>query len=269
MPFCNTTVSVINLGDAFKIPELESTALAPYEFNRTRDAYHLPLASGEVWLFQYGVVVFWAVADDEQQLLIKRVLPHVELEAKKPSREVFQFSLDADHLSIRADLISLPGDSHLTRLAVSHALAQSTQLIVFETMAQDNISATAHIPATLAEKGKIPLRRKELAKIRGQLFATKSDIILHYGLLDTPEFFWEYPELEATYMLVARYLDIKSRVDVLSQKLGTIHELLEMLADEQNHQHSSFLEWIIIILIGFEILLAAPGYFEYFFGAGK
>lgn len=269
MPFCNSTVSVINLGDAFKGPELESTALAAYEFTRTRDAYHLPLPTGEAWLFQYGIVVFWAVTDDEQQLLIKRVTPHLEIESKKRSREVFQFALNTEQLSIRADQIFLPDDNHLTRLAVSHALAQSTQLIVFETMAQENISATSYIPALLAEKGKIPLRRKELAKIRGQLFATKSDIILHYGLLDTPEFFWEYPELESTYMLVARYLDIKSRVDVLSQKLGTIHELLEMLADEQNHQHSSFLEWIIIVLIGIEILMAAPGYYDYFFGIGK
>lgn len=257
MSFCNSTVSVINLGDSFIVPELESTGLASYEFTRIRDAYHLPLQTGEAWLFQYGIVVFWAVSDDEQQLLIKRVTPHLEREATKRSREVFQFTLNAEQLSIRADHISLPGDDHLLRLSVSHALAQSTQLIVFESMALENIRATAHIPATLAEKGKIPLRRKELAKIRGRLFATKSDIILHYGLLDTPEFFWEYPELEATYMVIARYLDIKPRVDVLSQKLGTIHELLEMLADEQNHQHSSFLEWIIIVLIGFEIVMAA------------
>lgn len=257
MPFCNSTVSVINLGDAFQTPGLESTGMASYEFKRIRDAYLLPMTTGEAWLFQYGIVVFWAVSDEEQQLLIKQVTPYLEREAEKRSRELFQFMLNTEQLSIRADLISLPGDDHLLRLAVSHALAQSTQLIVFETMAQTNISATAHIPATLAEKGKIPLRRKELAKIRGRLFATKSDIILHYGLLDTPEFFWEYPELEATYILVARYLDIKSRVDVLSQKLGTIHELLEMLADEQNHGHSAFLEWIIIVLIGFEIIMAA------------
>ncbi|HCS28517.1 MAG TPA: sad1-interacting factor 2 [Spongiibacteraceae bacterium] len=257
MPFCNSTVSVINLGDAFTIPDLENTGLAPYESTRFRDAYRIPLDSGEAWVFQYGIIVFWAVSDDEQQLLIQRVTPHIELEAKKRSREVFQFAMNTEQLSIRADLIVLPGDDHLLRLAVSHALAQSTQLIVFESMAQENISATAHIPAALAEKGKIPLRRRELARIRGRLFATKSDIILHYGLLDTPEFFWEYPELEATYIVVARYLDIKSRVEVLSQKLGTIHELLEMLADEQNHQHSSFLEWIIIVLIGFEIVMAA------------
>ncbi|MDD1623685.1 MAG: RMD1 family protein, partial [Methylococcaceae bacterium] len=43
------------------------------------------------------------------------------------------------------------------------------------------------------------------------------------------------------------------RTEVLSKKLETIHELFEMLADEQKHRHSSILEWIIIWLIAFEI----------------
>ena len=92
-----------------------------------------------------------------------------------------------------------------------------------------------------------------MAKIRGQLFLTKSDIILNYDLLDIPEFFWEHPEYQGIYSMAANYLEIKQRTDVLSKKLETIHELLEMLADEQKHLHSSVLEWIIIWLIAVEI----------------
>jgi uncharacterized Rmd1/YagE family protein len=99
------------------------------------------------------------------------------------------------------------------------------------------------------------LTRKELAQLRGRLFISKSDIMLNYDLLDVPDFFWEYPELVGHYSLVAEYLEIKQRVEVLSKKLETIHELFEMMADEQKHKHSSLLEWIIIWLIAFEILV--------------
>jgi uncharacterized Rmd1/YagE family protein len=56
--------------------------------------------------------------------------------------------------------------------------------------------------------------------------------------------------------MAANYLEIRQRTDVLSKKLETIHELLEMLADEQKHQHSSALEWIIIWLIAVEIVMS-------------
>ena len=107
----------------------------------------------------------------------------------------------------------------------------------------------------LAETGSIKLGRRDIASIRGHLFSTKSDIFLHYNLLDTPEFFWEYPVYELAYNTAAKYLDIRPRVELLSNKLNVIHELFDMLADELNHKHSSFLEWIIIILIAFEIVM--------------
>jgi len=77
--------------------------------------------------------------------------------------------------------------------------------------------------------------------------------MLNYDLLDVPDFFWEYPELDIYYSRIADYLEIRQRVEVLSKKLETIHELFRMMADEQKHQHSSMLEWIIIWLIAIEI----------------
>ena len=56
--------------------------------------------------------------------------------------------------------------------------------------------------------------------------------ILHVDVLDTPEFFWEYPELEPLYIMTANYLDIETRVEVLNQRLDVIHELFEMLGNE-------------------------------------
>jgi uncharacterized Rmd1/YagE family protein len=57
------------------------------------------------------------------------------------------------------------------------------------------------------------------------------------------------------YLSLSRYLELKPRIELLNLKLRTIHDLYDMLAAEQNHKHSSFLEWIIIILIATEIVL--------------
>ncbi len=90
----------------------------------------------------------------------------------------------------------------------------------------------------------------------GELFIERNFITLHSEILDTPEFFWDYPELEPFYRKTAHYLDVGKRVEVLNKKLTVIHELFEILSDELNHQHSARLEWTIIILIVIEVILA-------------
>jgi uncharacterized Rmd1/YagE family protein len=90
----------------------------------------------------------------------------------------------------------------------------------------------------------------------GELFIERTSINLHMDVLDTPEFFWEYPELEPLYMMTANYLDIRTRVEVLNQRLDVVHGLFEMLGTELNHLHSSRLEWTIISLIVIEVLVS-------------
>lgn len=252
--FSNDRISAINFGDIFTPGSATKEQLDNERSVRYRDAIHLLLPGGEVWVFDYGVMVFWAIDEDERMALLHRL--HIDLNSIGPDdQEHFRFTILSPELRISQDNIAIPDDHVLSRLAVSHALAQSLKLNEYESQAQQTIQNYAHLPQTLAETGKIRLSRKQIARIRGNLFSTKSDIILHYELLDTPNFFWEYPEYEGIYNVAARYLEIHPRVDILSKKLNTIHELFEMLADEQKHQHSAFLEWIIIILIAFEILM--------------
>ena len=254
MSFSNDRVSVMTLSGYNSREDNTNETLNNERGVRYRDAVCIDLPGGEVWLFDYGVAVFWAVNEDERSALLNRL--NIVFDAvKNVNHEHFRFTFDEKELRISRDTINLTDNTPLTRLAVSHALAQSIKLNEYETQAQQTIIDHSELPKDLAETGKIAISRKEIAQIRGRLFSTKSDIILHYGLLDTPEFFWEYPEYEATYNAVTRYLEIRQRVDLLSTKLATIHELFEMLADEQKHQHSSFLEWIIIVLIAIEIFM--------------
>jgi uncharacterized Rmd1/YagE family protein len=254
MTFSNDRLTAINLRDVFPVSTEEQILLSNERGVRYRDAVLISLPGGEAWVFDYGVVVFWAVDEDERQALLHRLRVD-EIPVDANSQEHFRFAAEGNEVRISQDTLYLSDNDPLTRLAISHALAQSLKLNEYESQAQITIQNHSGLPRALAETGKIALSRREIAKMRGRLFSTKSDIILHYGLLDTPEFFWEYPEYEASYNNVARYLEIHQRVDLLSKKLETIHELFEMLADEQKHQHSAFLEWIIIILIAIEILM--------------
>ena len=220
-----------------------------------RDALHIQWHHGDVFIFAYGVLVFWQLTASERRDFFSKVKSFARTLLPKEVDDEFTFESGAEKLFIKNDHVYLSDDNVMTRLAISHGIAQSTKLGQFEYQVQETISNTVHIPENIANTGSTQLTRKELAQLRGRLFITKSDIMLNYDLLDVPDFFWEYPELDHYYVIVADYLEIRQRVEVLSKKLETIHELFEMMADEQKHKHSSLLEWIIIWLIAFEILV--------------
>jgi len=220
-----------------------------------RDALHLEVAGGHAFIFNYGVMVLWGLSHEAEHTLHRKVAGYCMVPHADPIQDEFTFELDAEHNRIHGDHISLIGHEPLTLLAVSHGIAQSSKLEEFENYAIKTIEETSDIPRNMAATGSTRLPRKNIARMRGRLFLVESDINLNYALLDTPEFFWEYPALEDLYLMTSRYLEISSRIEVLNRKLTIIHDLFDMLADEQKHKHSSMLEWIIIWLIAIEILI--------------
>ncbi len=217
----------------------------------------LLIEEGDAWsvIFSYGAVVHWNVSAARQSKMHQLMLGHAENPLATIEEDNFTFALDCPGTRIAEDHIEVESSDPIPLFSLSQGMAQSIKLASFETNAITTINNTKYIPRSLAENGAIRLSRHNTAKIRGQLFLTKNDIILNYDLLDTPDFFWEYPEYESFYNITAKYLEIAQRTEVLSKKLETIHELFEMLADEQKHRHSSILEWIIIWLIAFEIVM--------------
>lgn len=222
---------------------------------RYRDAYQLASPTGEAWLFDYGVLVTWNLGYDQRMSLLEGLIPIV-VDPVEVAIEKYQYDIaDNGVFLVRDDVLFLPDDEPLTRLALSHAFAQESKLEYFEVLARDVIQDNMFVSKELAKTGKVPLSRRELSKLRGMLFDTSTDITWQFNLLDTPEFFWSYPELEGLYNTLSKYLDIGARLAILNTKLATIHEMLDMLAEEQRHKHSAFLEWIIIWLIAVDIVI--------------
>lgn len=244
------------LAQSFRFAELREKLLDSARTQVFRNALIVDYKTGYSAVFSYGVVVHWSVNLDDRQSLREILLDYAVKPESDPQEDNFSYEVGCQQDRFQHDHIELQSDDVKVLLALSHAMAQSIKLAAFEGHAIDTIRATAYLPQALARDGVIKLNRTAMAKIRGQLFLTKSDIILNYDLLDTPEFFWEHPEYQNMYSMAANYLEISQRTEVLSKKLETIHELLEMLADEQKHQHSSALEWIIIWLIAVEIVMS-------------
>lgn len=225
-----------------------------------RDVVHIQIKEGkslkgDLFYFSYGVVVCWGFHEDDEKEILQSLKEFEKEPASKAELDEFTFTY-SDTMKIEEDEIHLQNKSTLTKLAISHGLAQSVKLTTFEELIQKTIDNAKHLPAELAKKGKIPLSRKEISRKMGELFIERNFINLHSEILDTPEFFWNYPELEPFYRRTAYYLDVTKRVEILNKRLNVIHELFEILSSELNHQHSSRLEITIVLLILIEVTIA-------------
>lgn len=246
--------------ESYDIKSLFQGFRALYNTTSYRDALHIEIpledsAFGNAFIFQYGALVIWGVPSKDETALLAEIKRYEIKPLEEAEREQYEYEYGTK-LKFADDVITLPDRDPLTKLAISYALAQSTKLGSFEVTIQKIFNQMKDYPEDLAKYGTIKLSKIEMRKKMGLLFLERNSINLHVNVLDIPEFFWFSPEYEPLYMKAANYLDIENRVEVLNQRLNVAHELFEMLGNELNHQHSSRLEWAIIILILIEVSLA-------------
>ncbi|ORX40897.1 cytoplasm protein [Kockovaella imperatae] len=211
----------------------------------------------DVFLFEYGTVVIWGMTEKEEKSFL-RGLKKFEVERLSPE-DVEMEDLNfyyADYSRIYNDVITLrKGSSYMTKLALSHALAQSVKISLFEELIGSTIDQTKDIPKTMSETGKIGLPRSEIMKQIGNLFILRININLVGSILDSPEFFWTFPDLEPLYTACRSYLEISQRIDLLNARVDVLQDMLKLLKESVNSTHGERLESIVIILIGIEIVL--------------
>ncbi|KAJ1797754.1 sporulation protein rmd1 [Coemansia sp. RSA 2399] len=233
---------------------LEEEAVQHVEFHESYVAI-----KSEVFLFDYGVVVIWGMDENHEREFLQQLEPfEVEkVDEGDIETEELQFYINPKAQSrIYNDVISLrTTKGHMAKLAISHAIAQATKLSLYEGLVDDTIEATRHIPQRMAESGTIEMTRKSLIRKIGQLFIMRVNVNLVSNILDTPEIFWSEPALQPLYTAIREYLEIPQRVEIMNHRVSVISDLLDMLNGHLNGMHGEFLEWIVIILIGVEIVI--------------
>ena len=202
----------------------------------------------EVFLFDYGTVVIWGMTLQEEQRFLKEIAKFEaeKLGADDVQTENFNFYYTREYQArIYNDFISLrEKKNYMTKLAISHALAQSVKTSLFEDLLTTTITLTSPLPAEIALTGSIALSRRQIHQQIGQLFILRINIHLQGSVLDSPELMWAEPSLEPVYAAVRSYLEMDQRVGLLTERLSVIGDLLAVLKDQVGTKHGEYLEWI-------------------------
>ncbi|CAN3371935.1 hypothetical protein DIURU_004412 [Diutina rugosa] len=221
---------------------------------------------GEMFVFAYGIVVFWnfsethekniladlAFADDDTMLI--NPIDEQDIET-----EEFHFDYDPSihRPRIYNDMITLRSADHLIKLTMSHAIAQSTKLCLFESRVVNGLQSISKLPKKLALTGRLGLKRTQLLKKSGKIFKLKVDVNLSSSILDTPDFFWDLePALHPLYTAVRDYLEIDQRVQVINDRCRVFLEFADIVTDSINEKNTNRVAWMLIIIIGLSLAVS-------------
>lgn len=144
----------------------------------------------EIFVFSYGVVVFWNFTEhQEKDILADLTFSEHETNIPLVSRPLdeddyekeelhFEYSPTVDRPRVFNDMITLRSGDHMIKLAMSHAIAQSTKLSFFEEKMSQTMLDAQHVPKQLALTGQLGMSRSEIVKILGRLFKSRVDVNL-------------------------------------------------------------------------------------------
>jgi uncharacterized Rmd1/YagE family protein len=144
----------------------------------------------EMFVFTYGVVVFWNFTEHQEKDILAD-LTFAETKTglslmSRPQNEMdfeteelhFEYNPLVDRPRIFNDMITLRSGDHMIKLAMSHAIAQSTKLSFFEERMSQTMLDAQYVPKRLALTGQLGMSRKEIVKILGRLFKSRVDVNL-------------------------------------------------------------------------------------------
>lgn len=221
----------------------------------------------EMFVFSYGVVVFWNFTERQEKDVLADLtfsesetgMPLVGGAQREEDFETeefhFEYLPETPRPRVFNDMITLRSGDHMIKLAMSHAIAQSTKLCFFEQRMANQMFEAQHVPKSLALTGTLGMKREEVIKILGALFQSRVDVNLcksicfqrcssdrhdllnlyfsaASNMLDVPNFFWDSePTLHPLYFAVREYLEIKPRIQVLNERCKVFLDLAEILSD--------------------------------------
>ncbi len=150
-------------------------------------------------------------------------------------------------------------------LVVADALAKSTVLAHDERRVAAVFDIIEPFARQLAERGRTPRDRKSMLRLIGNALLVQQRVSGRVAVVEKPDVVWDKPELERLYARLEDEYELKERVEALDRKLTVIAETANALTDIIDTRRSLRLEWAIVVLIVFEIVISL---YQIFTGSG-
>jgi len=253
VPAVRRSVRALLLGDRIDTSGLDLTdviSTAPMTFR----AGH----NGLVCVFRFGVVVLFDLSVLETDDVLRRLSPRIirPVTVREDETALIEAALDRDEQILPGGPILLKSATPEHVMVIADALAKSVILARDEREVAAVIERIEPLARELAERGRTPGERTAILKYIGNALLVQHRVSGRVAVADKPDAVWDRPDLERLYARLQEEYELRERADALTRKLKVISDTAEVLTDMIDTRRSLRLEFIIVLLIVFEIMLS-------------
>jgi len=214
-------------------------------------------SAGAVALFRYGAVVLFNVAPLEEVAFLTDLKALVrEPFAQTETEEEDLAILDAGSERVERSVIRLRDFSVERIQVVADVLAKSAVLSYYEGSIATTFESIEPFALSLRERVTRRLPDQELLAAIGNILLIQQKTVGLVEVSEKPEVLWERPDLERLFVRLEDEYELKERHVALERKLGVISRTAETVLNLLQHKTGLRMEWYIVVLIVFEILLS-------------
>jgi uncharacterized Rmd1/YagE family protein len=221
---------------------------------------------GMAVLFKSGAAVFLNMTPIAEEELVGSLAARVVSPLNERETETVRLVVKPteDELLPSSGALQIKAADSNRLLLVAEALAMSVALAYDErriATAFDRIDAVA----LSLKEGHLPRSPQEtLLEQIGQALILQQRLAGRVDLDEKPDVLWDHPELERFWARLVDEYDLPQRGRAIARKLEVIRGTADTIADLMATRTSHRLEWYIIVLIAFEIVLSL---YQMFVGA--
>lgn len=139
---------------------------------------------------------------------------------------------------------------------VADALAKSVVLAYYESNVAESFDRIEPLAADLQRFGRGGRKAQELLRHIGHTLSIQSRMVGRVEVEEKPELLWEHPDLERLFMRLQDEYELRERHLALERKLELISRTAETLLSLLQNKRTLHVEWYIVFLILFEIILS-------------
>ncbi|MEE3999616.1 RMD1 family protein [Tenacibaculum sp. FZY0031] len=226
-----------------------------YELVKREHSFLLYKISNNSYIYikEYGSVVFMNCTDDLTNQIVSFLIPKKTLVINSLPSEKYNITF-SDTIEVDFGTIQIKELNDDVAHIIMLNLAQSVALMNYVNKTSDLHDKTLVYSKQLEKTGSFNLSKIQMRKFIGKTMNLKNNIAENLFVFDSPNVAWNNKDLSDLDYKLKDELDIVKRHQGIENSLNVIKENLDLFNDILQHKYSSMLEWIIIILILFEVV---------------